>query len=75
MGEQIFKGIRSDEILDCGCKLKRYISGLNVIDPEDKSSKCENPNHTGFKEYECRVCGEGFRGKRPLRKHRWSHAI
>jgi len=37
MGEQIFKGIRSEEILDCGCILKRYISGLNVIDPEDKA--------------------------------------
>jgi len=75
MGQQKFKGIRSDEILDCGCKLKRYISGLNVIDFEDKNSKCENPNHAGFKEYECRVCSEKFQGKNTLRKHRWSHAI
>lgn len=75
MGEQKFKGICSDEILDCGCKLKRYISGLNVIDPDDVGSNCSNLKHRGFKEHECRVCGEKFKGQRPLKKHKWSHAI
>ncbi len=74
MGEQKFKGIRSDEILDCGCKLKRYISGLNVIDPEDHNLQCTNPRHMGFKEYECRVCCKKFTCTQ-LKKHRWSHAI
>ena len=75
MGEQIFRGIRSDEILDCGCKLKRYISGLNVIDPEDYNLQCTILQHKRFKEYQCRVCGEKFKGQRPLKKHRWSHTI
>ena len=68
-------GIYSLEVLECGCKLKRYISGLNVIDSDDRNSQCTNPKHKNFKEHECRVCGEQFKGKKPLSEHRWSHAI
>lgn len=73
MGKVKFKGIRSEEILDCGCILKRYISGLNVIDTEDNNPQCTK--HIGFKEYECRSCGKKFQGKKPLKQHRWEHAL
>jgi len=70
-------GIRSDELLDCGCKLKRYISGLNVIDSVDVGSNCKISSHQGFKEYECRVkyCGLKFSSKNQMKEHRWGHAI
>ena len=68
-------GIYSLEVLDCGCKLKRYCSGVTVIDSEDRNLQCTNPKHIDFKEYECRVCGEKFDGKTPLQEHRWSHAV
>jgi len=67
------KGIRSEEILDCGCTLKRYISGLNVIDLEGNNSQCTK--HRGFKEYECRSCGKKFQEQKLLKKHRWEHAL
>ncbi len=73
MSEVKFKGIRSEEILDCGCTLKRYISGLNVIDLEDNHPQCTK--HRGFKEYECRSCGEKLQSKKLLKKHRWGHAL
>lgn len=75
MGEVKFMGLHSLEVLDCGCKLRRYSSGLNVIDTENRSSKCKNPTHRGFKEYQCRVCNKKFQGQKSLREHRWSHAI
>lgn len=64
-----FMGLYSLEVLPCGCSLKRYISGLNVID----EPKCKA--HVGFKEYQCRSCNKQFPTKNDLKAHRWSHAI
>lgn len=71
MGRVKFVGIRSEEVLDCGCILKRYISGLNVID----DPVCKELAHEHFKEHECRTCGEKFSSHNLLKKHRWTHAI
>jgi len=75
MGEVKFQGIFSIETLYCGCKLKRFISGLNVIDPQDRSPTCENPKHRGYKTYTCRTCNKNISSHGEMKKHRWSHAI
>ncbi len=62
-------GIHSEEILKCGCMIKRYISGLNIID----NPQCDT--HHDLKQYQCRSCNKFFNTHVALKKHRWGHAI
>lgn len=67
------QGLHTIQTLECGCKLKKYHSGVNVIDPEDRDRECKQ--HNDFKEFQCRVCGLLFPGKLSLKNHKWTHAI
>lgn len=69
-GERLV-GIHSEEKLPCGCILKRWISGLNVID----DPACEYHRHNRYRKYICGICGKETQGLGTMRQHKKEHAI
>jgi len=68
-----FMGIYSLEILVCGCKIKRYHGGKQVL------IGCKIHETSNNVSFVCGVCGKSFgeknKGKKLLKDHQWEHAI
>ena len=65
-GKQIFRGIYSEEKLDCGCILKRYVGGKCIREG------CATHQVEIF--FVCPSCGNRCAGKKASKACAWSHA-
>ena len=64
---EIFQGIFSLEVLDCGCKIKRYVGGKQI------TIGCND--HETTVAFVCPSCGKACKNKKASKDCAWSHAL
>lgn len=63
----IFKGIHSEELLKCGCLIKRYVGGKNILEASHKCNQFIKHKTTIW--FECGVC-QLITSKKQLKIHK-----